>query len=110
MERIMKIIFALLATTLLLTSSVFAHSGRTDSNGGHNCSDASKRKGLCSGYHYHNSGSLHFDSTDEIVSLSNSSEIDMNLYVHRHPEVHHDTIETTHSDEPSQNLVSEDNS
>ena len=29
------------------------HSGRTDAYGGHNCSDASKRKGLCSGYHYH---------------------------------------------------------
>ncbi len=29
------------------------HSGRTDSSGGHNCSDASVRKGLCSGYHYH---------------------------------------------------------
>jgi len=29
------------------------HSGGTDSNGGHNCSDASIRKGLCSGYHYH---------------------------------------------------------
>jgi len=29
------------------------HSGRTDSSGGHNCSDSSKRKGLCSGYHYH---------------------------------------------------------
>ena len=32
---------------------VVGHSGRTDSRGGHNCSDASKRKGLCSGYHYH---------------------------------------------------------
>ena len=29
------------------------HSGRTDSNGGHRCSDKSKRKGLCTGYHYH---------------------------------------------------------
>jgi hypothetical protein len=29
------------------------HSGRTDSSGGHNCSDKSIRKGLCTGYHYH---------------------------------------------------------
>ena len=29
------------------------HSGGTDSRGGHNCSESSKRKGLCSGYHYH---------------------------------------------------------
>jgi hypothetical protein len=32
---------------------VMKHSGRTDANGGHNCSDNSKQKGLCSGYHYH---------------------------------------------------------
>mgnify|MGYP005644718713 CR=1 FL=1 len=32
---------------------VIERSGRTDANGGHNCSDKSKRKGLCSGYHYH---------------------------------------------------------
>ncbi|MGN1402175.1 MAG: YHYH domain-containing protein [Bacillus sp. (in: firmicutes)] len=31
-----------------------AHSGRTDATGGHNCSEKSKAKGLCSGYHYHN--------------------------------------------------------
>ncbi len=37
-----------------INTSVLAHSGRTDSNGGHNCSEKSKRKGLCSGYHYHN--------------------------------------------------------
>lgn len=34
-----------------------AHSGRTDSSGGHNCSQKSINKGLCSGYHYHNGGS-----------------------------------------------------
>ena len=32
---------------------VIGHSGRLDSNGGHNCSEKSKRKGLCTGYHYH---------------------------------------------------------
>lgn len=34
----------------------YAHSGGTDSSGGHNCSEKSKAKGLCSGYHYHNGG------------------------------------------------------
>lgn len=36
-------------------TSAFAigHSGGLDSRGGHNCSDKSKRKGLCTGYHYH---------------------------------------------------------
>jgi len=35
--------------------SLHAHSGRTDASGGHNCSEKSIRKGLCSGYHYHSS-------------------------------------------------------
>ena len=46
-----KLIFIVLLFTL--NTSVLAHSGRTDANGGHNCSEKSKRKGLCSGYHYH---------------------------------------------------------
>jgi len=32
---------------------VLGHSGGLDSRGGHNCSEKSKRKGLCSGYHKH---------------------------------------------------------
>lgn len=65
----------------------FAHSGRTDSSGGHNCSEKSQAKGLCSGYHYHNGGSStnsspavtrtdkncsDFASYDEVVSYWNS--------------------------------------
>ena len=34
-------------------SLILEHSGGLDINGGHNCSEASKRKGLCYGYHYH---------------------------------------------------------
>ncbi|MFS0639107.1 YHYH domain-containing protein [Mesobacillus foraminis] len=41
----------------LFTTTASAHSGRTDSSGGHNCSQASINKGLCSGYHSHNGGS-----------------------------------------------------
>jgi len=37
-----------------LNATSYAHSGRTDANGGHNCSLKSQQKGLCSGYHYHN--------------------------------------------------------
>ncbi|TLU61216.1 YHYH domain-containing protein [Thalassotalea litorea] len=47
------IIKASLFTLLALTFNANAHSGRTDVNGGHNCSQKSKDKGLCSGYHYH---------------------------------------------------------
>lgn len=55
----MKFIFLVLLSFLLILSvqnSVEAHSGRTDSSGGHNCSAKSKAKGLCTGYHYHNGG------------------------------------------------------
>jgi len=48
-----KIILGLL-TIALLTSQAFAHSGRTDKDGGHKCSEKSIEKGLCTGYHYHN--------------------------------------------------------
>lgn len=46
-----KIILVL--TVLLISAPSFGHSGRTDSNGGHNCSQKSIDKGLCTGYHYH---------------------------------------------------------
>lgn len=48
--------FIALAVMLLFATVASAHSGRTDANGGHNCSQKSKDKGLCTGYHYHNSG------------------------------------------------------
>jgi len=46
-----------LSLSALVVFNTYAHSGRTDSSGGHNCSAKSVNKGLCSGYHYHNSGS-----------------------------------------------------
>ncbi|MEC0238464.1 YHYH domain-containing protein [Paenibacillus dokdonensis] len=51
-----KIIVMVISLAVLMgtASSVYAHSGRTDKNGGHNCSAKSKQKGLCTGYHYHN--------------------------------------------------------
>lgn len=64
----MRKIFAMLICITLLfipLSSVTAHPGKLDSNGGHNCSDASKKKGLCSGYHYHNGGSSNTPSTND---------------------------------------------
>lgn len=51
-----KIGILMLVLFMALSPVVNAHSGRTDSNGGHNCSEKSKAKGLCSGYHYHNGG------------------------------------------------------
>ncbi len=47
-----------------------AHGGRTDSSGGHNCSEKSKQKGLCTGYHYHSNGRVHEDGSDRVIELS----------------------------------------
>ncbi|MEU3679263.1 YHYH domain-containing protein, partial [Streptomyces griseus] len=54
----MKKILILMALMLFVPISEMAeaHSGRTDSSGGHNCSEKSKAKGLCTGYHSHNGG------------------------------------------------------
>jgi hypothetical protein len=58
-----KKVFAItLLLSLVFGSIAFAHSGRTDSSGGHNCSDKSKAKGLCTGYHSHNGGASSSDS------------------------------------------------
>lgn len=53
-----KLVLLITMLSLFMVSSLTAdaHSGRTDSNGGHNCSEKSQAKGLCSGYHYHNGG------------------------------------------------------
>lgn len=74
---LMKKILALVSIFLLTLSQANAHSGRTDKNGGHNCSEASKKKGLCTGYHYHSGGGLHLDSTDEIVSTNNENQVNI---------------------------------
>ncbi|WP_079504817.1 YHYH domain-containing protein [Mesobacillus jeotgali] len=51
-----KIAILTLLFTFVFGTISFAHSGRTDSSGGHNCSEKSKAKGLCTGYHNHNGG------------------------------------------------------
>ncbi|WP_371017973.1 YHYH domain-containing protein [Pseudalkalibacillus sp. JSM 102089] len=64
-----------LVILLILTQpiSAFAHSGRTDSSGGHNCSQKSIDKGLCTGYHNHNSGNSGSSSSSSNSSSSSSS-------------------------------------
>ena len=49
---------ALMIVIASLASYSSAHSGRTDAYGGHNCSQKSINKGLCTGYHYHNNTSI----------------------------------------------------
>lgn len=49
--RALKLFLAIL--TLSFAVGTIAHPGRTDANGGHNCSAKSAKKGSCSGYHKH---------------------------------------------------------
>ncbi|MBN8431281.1 YHYH domain-containing protein [Microbulbifer salipaludis] len=80
----MKAKFFILLSILVLSGPAFSHSGNTDSNGGHNCSEKSKKKGLCSGYHYHRNSVTsaefetpkpHHSKTDTKLKQSASSPI-----------------------------------
>ena len=42
-----------IALALFFPLLAVAHGGRTDKSGGHNCSEKSVSKGLCTGYHFH---------------------------------------------------------
>ncbi|WP_321392154.1 YHYH domain-containing protein [Emcibacter sp.] len=82
----MKNILTALTILIALSAQAFAHSGRTDKNGGHNCSQKSKEKGLCTGYHYHNNGSLHVDATDEEVDPTHVDQGSHPTREHSHSE------------------------
>ncbi len=51
-----KLFICVFSIILVSFSTIFAHGGKTDSSGGHNCSSKSISKGLCSGYHSHSGG------------------------------------------------------
>ncbi|MFZ3591743.1 YHYH domain-containing protein [Bacillus sp. DJP31] len=55
---------------------VNAHSGRTDSSGGHNCSSKSISKGLCTGYHYHNGGGSSSGGSSSNISAATRNDKD----------------------------------
>ena len=57
----MKIKIITLLSLLVISTSALSHSGRTDSSGGHKCSQKSINKGLCTGYHYHYHNGVKFD-------------------------------------------------
>ncbi|MCR8656717.1 copper amine oxidase N-terminal domain-containing protein [Paenibacillus endoradicis] len=69
MKKTIQLFMVIILSIALLVPTTAAHSGRTDANGGHNCSEKSKSKGLCTGYHYHSGSS----STSSSSSSSNSS-------------------------------------
>ena len=48
-----KILLPIVVLALLGAMGAISHGGGLDKKGGHNCSAKSKKKGLCTGYHYH---------------------------------------------------------
>jgi len=82
MKKIAIITLAL-ATIGLNTISFIAlsHSGNTDAKGGHNCSQKSKDKGLCTGYHYHNRKLV---ANDEV---GHEGHAKLEVHTHQHTEV-----------------------
>lgn len=74
MKKIISVaIMVLFLFTIVFPNAVSAHSGRTDSSGGHNCSAKSISKGLCTGYHYHNGGTSSGSSSSQSSSSGSSS-------------------------------------
>ncbi|APH06524.1 YHYH domain-containing protein [Bacillus weihaiensis] len=70
---IQKVAVITIVFSILFGSSVYAHSGRTDGSGGHNCSEKSQVKGLCTGYHYHNGGGETTSGSSETSSPESTS-------------------------------------
>jgi hypothetical protein len=66
MKNTIRVLLAILIMSL--ASYSLAHSGRTDTYGGHKCSQKSINKGLCYGYHYHNR-----------LKLEKSTQVDVDL-------------------------------
>ena len=80
-----RLIFPFLLLILFLPNDLSAHSGRTDSNCGHNCSAESKRKGLCTGYHYHYANCPILEVAEEgTQSLKECSDLEKALHTHFH--------------------------
>ena len=54
----MKKVILMSVILLSISTAAYSHGGRTDQSGGHNCSQKSVNKGLCSGYHFHTYSNL----------------------------------------------------
>lgn len=71
-KRLLLMIFTVILNFTIVTSSVYAHSGRTDSSGGHR--DNKNVSGLGS-YHYHHGYSAHLHSNGVCPYESNSNSL-----------------------------------
>ncbi|WP_326152802.1 stalk domain-containing protein [Schinkia azotoformans] len=67
-------ILVVLALVLFGATTSFAHPGKLDKNGGHNCTESAKAKGLCTEYHYHNEGSTDSKLTSISVFINGAKQ------------------------------------
>lgn len=70
-----------------ISIGAYAHPGRTDNSGGHNCSAKSVAKGLCTGYHSHNGGG---SSAPPESSTSTPAPVPIEQKPVYDPKVHYD--------------------
>lgn len=84
---------ALMLVVASLASYSSAHSGRTDANGGHNCSQKSINKGLCSGYHYHNNTNIDQHGQHEVEVSAISQEDNKAATQHSYDDYVHNSQE-----------------
>lgn len=80
-----RFIFSSLILFLFSPNDLSAHSGRLDSNCGHNCSAESIRKGLCTSYHYHYANC----PMTETLKVETETSVECNvleqvIYLHSH--------------------------
>jgi hypothetical protein len=78
-----------------LSMPTSAHSGGTDSSGGHNCSQKSIDKGLCVGYHYH-----YHDQKGDDVNLDGSNKLATTIIDGTEGEAAHQHDSHTHETTP----------
>lgn len=70
--------YIITALVLMSINFAYAHNARVDKNGGHNCSQKSKDKGVCDGYHYHNKSEPKKEESKQV----SSSEYDRSSWPH----------------------------
>jgi hypothetical protein len=77
MKNTIRVLLAILIMSL--ASYSLAHSGRTDTYGGHKCSQKSINKGLCSGYHYHNGLKIEQSTQVDVDLIQNDSKEEIKI-------------------------------
>jgi hypothetical protein len=75
--RFLKLLVILVVLAVTLSTTSFAHSGRLDRYGGHECSNEAYMKRLCKGYHSHTGGFFigEFPTNEPVPPASDAEEV-----------------------------------